>query len=65
MQMTTNNRIALLLLLILLVSIAVGASRCAKIAKADEMPPLYIDHFVPYILREHPTSIGLPPDPID
>lgn len=32
-------------------------------AKADDLPPLYVDYFLPSI-QNHPTSIGLPPDPI-
>lgn len=64
MEIYTNNRTALLFLLVLLLSMAVGVSRCHKIAKADEMPPLYLEYFLPSI-HSHPTSIGLPPEPIE
>lgn len=64
MEIRTNNRTALLFLLVLLLSMAVGASRCAKITKANEMPPLYLEYFLPSI-HNHPTSIGLPPESIE
>lgn len=63
MQITMNNRTALIFLLVLLLSIATGASRCAKIAKADDLPPLYLEYFLPSI-QKHEVSIGEPPDPI-
>lgn len=32
-------------------------------AKAEDLPPLFLEYFLPSI-QNHPTSIGLPPDPI-
>lgn len=63
MQITASNRTAFIFLFVLLLSIVVGASRCAKIAKADDLPPLYLEYHLPAIYN-HPVSIGLPPDPI-
>lgn len=59
-----NNFTAVVFLLTLILSVVVGTSRCAKIAKADDLPPLYLEYFLPSI-QNHPVSIGLPPDPIE
>lgn len=63
MEIRTSNFAALLFVAVLLLSIAVGATRCAKIAKADDLPPLFLEYYLPQI-ENHPLSIGQPPDPI-
>lgn len=64
MEMKANNMTVMVFLAVLILSIAVGTSRCAKIAKADDLPPLLLEYFLPSI-QNHPFSIGLPPDPIE
>lgn len=52
LEMRVNNLTAMIFLAVLLLCIAVGATRCAKIARGDDLPPLYIDYFIPYISKD-------------
>lgn len=52
-----------------LILIVLGGCQCSmrmniKSVKADDLPPLYLEYFLPSI-QNHPFSIGLPPDPIE
>lgn len=64
MKITTDNFTAMIFLVVLLLCIAVGGTRCAKIAKADELPPLYLEYHLPAIYN-HPLAIGEPPEPVE
>lgn len=33
-------------------------------ARADDLPPLFLEYHLPAIYNEYPKSIGLPPEPL-